>query len=268
MKLKDKVAIVTGGWRGVGKAISLAFASEGARIVLAARSLSSLEEAAEMIKTKGGSAKPVQVDICEENQVQRMADETLHAYGKIDILVNNAGIAGSAANVVDMDLGEWKRVLATNLTGSMLCSREVLKRMIPRRSGNIINIGSEGGRSGNPMKSAYCVSKYGITGLTETLAIEVGDYNIRVNGISPAMVKGESIDNVLTNMAKSMGISPDEVMNRIRNNYALKRLVEPSEIAATAVFLASDASSGITGQTLVVSCGMHTLHSIWHRITR
>jgi fengycin family lipopeptide synthetase B len=188
VRLEDKVAIVTGGGRGIGKAISTAFASEGATVVIAARTSSSLDDTVEQIKSGGGRAKPIQTDVSDEKQVKRLVAETIEDYGKVDILVNNSGIGGPTANVVDLRLQEWNEVLAINLTGSMLCAREVLKHMIPRKRGNIVNIGSDGGRFGYPMRSPYCVSKWGIIGLTETLAVEVGQYDIRVNCISPAAV--------------------------------------------------------------------------------
>jgi NAD(P)-dependent dehydrogenase (short-subunit alcohol dehydrogenase family) len=257
VRLKDKVAIVTGGGRGIGRAISVAFASEGAIVVTAARNLSKLEETIEKIKSIGGRAKGIQTDVSDEKQVQRMVAETLDNYGKVDILVNNSGIAGPTASVVDLKLEDWNEVLAINLTGSMLCAREVLKYMIPHKMGNVINIGSDGGRFGYPMRSPYCVSKWGIIGLTETLAIEVGEYNIRVNCISPAAVRGERLTNVVMGRSKATGVSFEELMSKITINYSLHRPTEEAEVAAAAVFLASDDSSGITGHTLVVNCGHH-----------
>jgi len=260
MRLKDKVAIITGGGTGIGGAISCAFAAEGAAVVLAARTLSRLTEMAEEIRAGGGRAKAVPTDICDEKQVQNMVAQTIDEYGRVDILVNNSGLAGPTANVVDMELDKWNEVLAVNLTGTMLCAREVLKTMIAHQSGSIINIGSEGGRYGYPMRSPYCVSKMGVIGFTETLAIETGEYNIRVNCISPAAVRGERIANVVKAKAEAMGVSRDEVMARLTRNYSLKRVTEPSEVAAAAVFLASDEASAITGHTLVVNCGMHLVH--------
>jgi NAD(P)-dependent dehydrogenase (short-subunit alcohol dehydrogenase family) len=257
MRLEDKVAIVTGGGRGIGNAISMAFASEGAILVIAARTPSSLDDTVEQIKSVGGRAKAMQSDVSDEKQVQRLVAETIDDYGRVDILVNNSGIGGPTVNVVDLRLQDWNEVLAINLTGSMLCAREVLKRMIPRKKGNIINIGSDGGRFGYPMRSPYCVSKWGIIGLTETLAIEAGLYNIRVNCISPAAVKGERLINVVTGRSKATGIPFDDLMSKITANYSLQRPTEETEVAAAAVFLASDESSGITGHTLVVNCGHH-----------
>ena len=264
MRLKGKVAIITGGGRGIGKAITSAFASEGASVVMAARTRSVLEETAEAVRAQGGNAKAIQTDITDEKQIERMVGETIQEHGKIDILVNNSGIAGPTARVVDLDLAAWNEVFAVDLTGSMLCAKHVLKHMIPQKSGVIINIVSEGGRSGDgrsgyPMRSPYCCSKAGLIALTETLAVEVGKYNIRVNAISPAAVRGERIINVVKGRSEATGLPFEEVMGKLVENYSLKRPAEESEIAAAAVFLASDESSAITGQTLVTNCGQHII---------
>ncbi len=142
------MAIVTGGGVGIGKAISLAFASEGAAVMVAARTLPRLEAVADEIRSRGGRATAIQIDISDENQVKKVVAQTLNEYGQIDILVNNSGIAGPTINVVDIKLDDWNEVLAINLTGAMLCASEVLKSMIARRSGNIINISSAAGRGG------------------------------------------------------------------------------------------------------------------------
>ena len=264
MRLQNKVAIITGGGRGIGRAISSAFASEGASVVMAARTRSRLEETAEAIRAQGGDAKAIQTDITDEGQIERMVGETIQVYGRIDILVNNSGIAGPTARVVDLDLAAWNEVFAVDVTGAMLCAKHALKHMIPQKSGVIINIVSEGGRSGDgrsgyPMRSPYCCSKAGLIALTETLSIEVGEYNIRVNAISPAAVRGERIINVVKGRSEATGLPFEEVMSTLVENYSLKRPAEESEIATAAVFLASDESSAITGQTLVTNCGQHII---------
>jgi NAD(P)-dependent dehydrogenase (short-subunit alcohol dehydrogenase family) len=264
MRLQNKVAIITGGGQGIGKAIALAFAAEGANVVLAARTLAKLESTADEIRNQGGNAKAIQTDVMDEKQIEHMVAETVKVYGRIDILVNNSGIAGPTARVADMDLAQWNEVLAIDLTGDMLCAKHALKHMIPQKSGVIINIVSEGGRSGDgrsgyPMRSPYCCSKAGLIALTETLSIEVGEYNIRVNAISPAAVRGERIVNVVKARAQAAGVPAEEVMGKLVENYSLKRPAEESEIAAAAVFLASDESSAITGQTLVTNCGQHII---------
>ena len=261
MKLKDRVAIITGGGTGIGKAISFAFAREGAKIVVAARNLSRLEEVVKDIKAKGGKAKAIQTDISDHEQIKRMVAQTIDEFGQIDILVNNAARGTfNNADVADMNLDEWHDSLATNLTGAMLCCREVLKYMIPRRSGNIINVSSIAGISGVPRESPYAASKWGLIGLTETLAIEVGRHNIRVNCISPGATRTQEFEDWVKTAAKSAGISYDEVMNKLTDNNALKRIAETEEIAACIVFLASDDSSAMTGHNLVASCGFHITH--------
>ena len=261
MKLKDKVAIVTGGGTGIGKAISLALASEGAVIVIAARNLPRLEQAANDIESKGGKVRAIQVDISDYEQVKRMLAQTIKDFGQIDILVNNAARGTfNNADVVDMNLKEWHDSLAINLTGIMLCSREALKYMIPRKSGNIVNISSVAGLSGVPKESPYAASKWGVIGLTETLAIEAGRFGIRVNCISPGATRTQEFEDWVKVSADDSGISYEEMMGKITDNNALKRIAEPSEIAACVVFLASDDSSAMTGHNLVASCGFHLVH--------
>jgi NAD(P)-dependent dehydrogenase (short-subunit alcohol dehydrogenase family) len=260
MRLKDKVAIITGGGSGIGHAISLAFASEGAIVVVSGRTFVRLKEVADDINSKGGIARPMAANIADEMSVKEMVAQAVKEYGQIDVLVNNAGIPGPTVNIADMELEKWNEVLSINLTGAMLCSREVLANMILRKRGSIINISSVGGMSGFPMRSPYCVSKMGIIGLTETMAIEVGEYNIRVNCISPGAVRGDRVFNAAQAKGKAIGIHYEKVLERLTKDYSLKRLIEPSEIATAAVFLASDDASAITGHTLVVSCGLHMSH--------
>ncbi len=256
MRLKDKVAIVTGGGTGIGKAIAFAFASEGAKVVITSRTLSRLEEVVEDIKSRGGEAKAIQTDVSDEKQVQRMVAQTLNEYDKIDILVNNAAAPVSViANVVDMKLDDWNWELSITLTGTMLCSREVLKTMIPRKSGSIINISSIAGLIPHPKRSSYAVSKWGVIGLTKTLAMEVGEYNIHVNCISPGGTNTERFQFGMKNRAEDLGISYEEVMSRAGQGSSLRRIAEPSEIATAAVFLASDEASAITGHNLPITCG-------------
>src|SRR5512143_348505 len=148
LRMKDKVAIVTGGGKGIGRAISLAFAAEGAIVVMAARDLSSTKDTVKEIESLGGRADAVMTDVRYEDQIRNMAAHVLSKFGRTDVLVNNSGIAGPTINLVDIDLKDWNDVMATNLTGAMLCAREVMKSMMAARKGSIINISSEGGRSG------------------------------------------------------------------------------------------------------------------------
>jgi NAD(P)-dependent dehydrogenase (short-subunit alcohol dehydrogenase family) len=261
-RLKDRVAIITGGGSGIGKAIAKCFVQEGAKVVLAARNQANMDKTAKELQALGGTVKTIPCDVTNEQQVIDMVAAAVKAFGKIDILVNNSGIGGPTCNVVDMKLSEWLEILSVDLTGSMLCAREVLKQMIPRKSGVIINLGAEGGRSGDgrsgyPMRAGYCCAKMGVIGLTETLAQEVGEYNIRVNCLSAAAVKGERFMRVMDGRAKASGTSVEETLKREMKNYSLLRPAEESELGVTCVFLASDESSAITGQTIVAHCGQH-----------
>jgi len=259
MRLKDRVAIITGGGTGIGRATALAFSSEGASVVVAARNLPNLEDVARQIESKGGKAMPVKTDVADEEQVRRMVERAIGEYGRIDILVNNSGIVGPIANVADLELEDWNQTMAINLTGAMLCSREVLKDMIPRQSGNIINMSSLNGKQGMVSRSAYVSSKWAMNGFTQTLSMEVGKYNIWVNAIAPGTVEGERARNALKEMARVRGLPVDEIARQQASRASLERFVTPEEVAWTAVFLASDESAGITGQVISVDAGRTSL---------
>ena len=258
MRLSEKVAIVTGGGVGLGKAIALAFAAEGAAVVVAARALSRLEAIAGKIRSQNGKAIAIQTDVSDEEQVKRMIARTLDEYGRIDILVNNSGIAGPTVNVVDLKLADWNETLAIDLTGVMLCAREALKNMIERKSGNIINISSMAGTLGLPMRAPYCAAKWAVIGITQVLAKVVSKHNIRVNCIAPGAVEGDRMVNVWTAQADTLGITYDEAKARATSTVIERMgraMVTADEIAKTAVFLASDESSGIVGRTFAVDAG-------------
>lgn len=262
-RLKDKVAIITGGGSGIGKAIAKAFVQEGAKVVLAARNQANMDATAGDLQKMGGTVKAIACDVTKEQQVIDMAKEAVKAFGRIDILVNNSGIGGPTANVVDLPLEGWNEIIAVDLTGSMLCAREVLKVMIPQKSGGaIINIGAEGGRSGDgrsgyPMRAGYCCAKMGVIGLTETLAQEVGEYDIRVNCVSAAAVRGERFMRIMAGRAQASGTSVEATVKREMANYSLQRPTEESELGMVCAFLASDEARPITGQTIVASSGQH-----------
>lgn len=261
MKLRNKVAIVTGGGTGIGKAITRALADEGAAVTIAARNLTRLEENAAELIAGGKKVKVIKTDISDEKQVKRMVEQTVKEFGHLDILVNNAAIATfNNADVVDMNYDSWFRSLDVNLTGTMYCCKYALKYMVPRKKGNIINISSVAGLSGVPKEIPYATTKWGLIGFTETLAIEAGKHNIRVNCISPGPTRTDEFEGWIKQSAKDAGISDKAMLKKITDFNSIKKIAEPSEIAACAVFLASDDSSAVTGHNLIANCGFHIVH--------
>jgi NAD(P)-dependent dehydrogenase (short-subunit alcohol dehydrogenase family) len=257
MQLEGKIAVITGGGRGLGKGIALTFAAEGSDVVIAARTETALKETAAEIEAIGRKCLAIVTDQAIPEQVRNMVDRTLERFGRVDVLVNNAGIGGPTLSVADMDLEAWKQTLAINLTGAMLCTKYILKDdMIPRRSGNIINISSVSGRMGHANRSPYSASKWGLIGLTQSLALEVGKYGIRVNCISPGPVVGERIEWATRQVSKNQGISYEQAVANEIARTALGRMVRPEEVGYLAVFLASDKSAGITGQTINCCAGL------------
>jgi len=214
MTLKDKVAIVTGGGRGIGMAIAQTLAEKGANVALAARTLQEINAAAKRI---GRKAFAVQTDITNEKSVQNLVRKTLAKFGGIDILINNAG-TGFAKPILKTSLEDWDLVIDTNLKGTFLCSRTVSAEMIKRRNGAIINIASAAGTKGYANQAAYCASKHGVVGFSRVLALELKPYNIKVHTICPGGVDTTLID----------GIRPD---------IPKKDLMKPRDIADLVVFL-------------------------------
>jgi NAD(P)-dependent dehydrogenase (short-subunit alcohol dehydrogenase family) len=257
MILENKAAIITGGGTGIGREIALTFAREGATTVVVSRNMAPLNKVVAEISSSGGAATAVQADVADVIQVESMVSEVMRRYGRIDILVNNAGIPGPVIPVADMDRTLWDEVIAVNLTGTMLCSKYVLNRsMISNRHGAIINISSELGRRGLGLRSSYCVSKWGIIGFTQSLAWEAGEHGIRVNCIAPGPVEGERLMRSMVERSKALNIPTNDLLKDFYERSPLNRLVTNDEIAKIALFLVSDNSSGITGQTINCAAGI------------
>ena len=255
MKLEGKVAIVTGGGGGIGKAIALRYTREGAAVVVAGPTKEKIDAVEKEILDSGGRAQAVHTDVAEEADVERMVKATLSNYGQIDILVNNAGVAGPTALVSDVTREDWDRTFAINLTGAFLCAKHVLPYLMERRRGCILNITSIAGLQAYAYRSPYCASKWGMIGLTQTLAQEAGQYGVTANAIAPGPVRGPRIEYVIRNRAEQMKLPYEEVVRQYVEPTALKRMVEEEDIAAMAVFLASDEGANITGETLNISAG-------------
>ena len=255
-RLSGKVALITGGRRGIGRAIALRFASEGAAVMLAATKRESLAATAAEIRKAGGRATTTIADVADEAAVKKMVAATLAELGGLDVLVNNAGIGGPTLKVVDMDRADWDRTLAVNVTGAFLCSKHAIPHMLERKSGRIVNITSIAGLMGYPLRSPYAVSKWGMIALTRTLAGELGEHGITVNAIAPGAVRGERVEGVIAARAKALGRPAADVERELFvDPTALKRMVGPDDVAATAAFLASDDAANITGETISVSAG-------------
>jgi NAD(P)-dependent dehydrogenase (short-subunit alcohol dehydrogenase family) len=255
MKLEGKVAIVTGGGAGIGRAIALRFIQEGAAVVVAGPTEEKIRAVEKEIRDLGGRALGTLTDVADEASVGRMVSATLDEFGQIDILINNAGISGPTALVPNVSREQWDHTIAVNLTGAFLCAKLALPHMIPRATGRIINITSIAGLQAYAFRSPYCASKWGMIGLTQTLAEECGRYNITVNAIAPGPVKGPRIERVIRHRAEEMNLSFEDTERQYVEPTALKRMVEEEDIAAMAVFLASDEGGNITGETLNISAG-------------
>jgi len=255
MKLEGRVSVVTGGGHGIGRAIALRFAQEGAAVVIAGPTTETIETATQEVQRLGVRAFPVLTDVSDETSVERMVAAAIAAFGQIDILVNNAGIAGPTAPAIKVSREDWDRTMAINLTGAFLCAKHALPHMIERRNGRIINITSVAGLHGYALRSPYSSSKWGMIGLTRTLADEAGRYNVTVNAIAPGPVRGPRIESVIRNRALELGLPFEEVEREYVEPTALKRMTEEEDIAAVAAFLASEEASNLTGQTIDVSAG-------------
>lgn len=249
MLLKGKTAIVTGGGRGIGRAVARKLASEGAAILVSSRSAKEIEAVAAEIQQAGGRAKAVAADVSKPAECEKVVRAGREAFGAIDILVNNAGVLGPVAPAEGTTIEQWNDVLAINLTSAFLMSRLVLPEMYGRASGAIVNVSSVAGKAAFPMNSAYAASKAGLLGLTRTLAAEGARKGVRVNSIGPGPV---SDTNMWQELAGHLGPGSAHVTDAILQG----RLLNTEEVASVVLFLVSDQATAITGQTLNVDGGM------------
>jgi NAD(P)-dependent dehydrogenase (short-subunit alcohol dehydrogenase family) len=254
VRLQDRVALVTGGGRGIGRAIALAFAREGADVAVLARTAGQLEEVAAAVRALGRRAAAVPCDIADRGAVDAAVRLAADALGPIQVLVNNAGMA-VAARLGDVDDALWERHLRVNLTGAFYASRAVLPGMLAARWGRIVNIASTAARQGYPFVSAYVAAKHGLLGLTRALAVEVVSAGITVNAICPGYVASELTWESARRIQGRTGRSYDEAVASLAAFSPQRRLVEPEEVAALAVLLASDDARGVTAQAWHVDGG-------------
>jgi len=256
MLLTGKVAVITGGGRGIGRAIALKFAAEGAAIVVAARTKSEIEAVAGEIRNSGGRAAAVPAVVADEKQCDSLIHEANSQFGKVDLLVNNAGEYGPVKPVEEITPVEWDRVIAVHLRGAYLLTRLVLPEMYARGSGVILNISSLSAKSAFGWGSPYAAAKAGMLGLTRVAAAEAARKGVRVNAICPGPVTETKMSKDLgQTLADRLGVSKEEQLSSFLNTILQGRGQTANEIAAAALFLCSDEASAITGQALNVDGG-------------
>ncbi len=257
--LNGRVAVVTGAASGIGRAIALRLSGEDAVVAAADLNGEAAESLVREIIHRGGQGLALPMDVSDEKDVERVVQETLKKYGRIDILVNNAGI-GTTGLIVDHSVEDWEKSMNVNLKGTFLCSREVAKEMISRKSGRIINISSIGGREGEEFIGGYCASKFGVIGLTQVMAKELGRHQITVNAVCPGYI--------WTPMWEKMALwfkekfpsladkTPREIFEaRVKSVTPLGRPQDEEDIASLVAFLASDEARNISGQAINVDGG-------------
>ena len=245
MLLKDKVAIVTGGTKGIGRAICLLLAEEGARVVANfSKDVNAAEELMAEAKSKRFNIGLFKGDITQFDQVKEMVEETFAQYGRIDILVNNVGLVRDNFLMLMSD-EDWDSLLRINLTSLFYCCKTVTRKMIPQRRGKIINISSISGILGTAGQTNYAATKGGVISFTKSLARELGPFNIHVNAVAPGLIESEVVSKM-----------PQEKIESIIKSSSLGRIGKPEEVAQAVLFLASERSDYITGQTIVVDGGI------------
>ncbi|MBI1203887.1 MAG: SDR family oxidoreductase [Rhodopseudomonas sp.] len=258
LKLEGRVAIITGPAKGMGAAITRAFAAEGARLALIGRDVAAIEPVANEVRASGAQAIVVACDLTDAAQCEVAARKTREAYGdRIDILVNVAGGSGPIGKTgVETTPQEFDDIVTLNMNGCFHAMRAVLPTMIAQRDGKIVNVGGTFGMRGRAGRMAYSASKWGLRGITKSFALEVGQYNINVNCVAPGMVDGPRFrEKVCADMAKRLGITLEEAMERHAADYALRRVTVDDDVANACLFLASDVSRQITGADLPVDGG-------------
>ena len=261
LQLKDKVTLITGPAKGMGAAITLAFAREGARLVLAGRDTAAIEPVAAQARALGVEAVVVPCDLTAPAQTEALAARALAAFGRIDVLVNVAGGSGPIGKTGwETTAEEFNEIVQLNMTGCFNTIHAVLPSMIERRSGKIVNVGGTFGLRGRAGRMAYSASKWGLRGITKSFALEAGPYNVNVNNVAPGMVDGPRFrEKVCADMARKLGITLEKAMTRHAADYALKRVSTDADIAHACLFVASEVSRQITGVDLPVDGGWAAL---------
>ncbi|MDM0086995.1 MULTISPECIES: SDR family NAD(P)-dependent oxidoreductase [unclassified Variovorax] len=261
LQLTDKVTVITGPAKGMGRAVSLAFAREGAKLVLAGRDTAAIEPVAAEARALGAQAVVVPCDMTDARQAEALARHALEAFGRIDILVNVAGGSGPIGKTGwETTTEEFEEIVGLNMTGCFNTMHAVLPTMVAQRYGKVVNVGGTFGMRGRAGRMAYSASKWGLRGITKSFALEAGPHGINVNCVAPGMVDGPRFrEKVCANMATKLGISLEEAMTRHAEDYALRRVSTDEDVANACLFMASDVSRQITGVDLPVDGGWAAL---------
>lgn len=254
MALSGRRALVTGGGRGIGRAVVLALAEAGARVALAARTRAEVEQVAEAARKLGTEAFPLTADVSRVAEVERLLAEAREAMGGVDILVNGAGVAPSALLVKTSD-EEWHAALQVNLSGAFYCMRGALPEMLERGWGRVVNVASIAGKTGQPYIGAYAASKHGLLGLTRCAALEVAARGVTVNAVCPGYVDTPMTEASVVRIAGKTGLEPGEIRRRLERMSPQGRMVSAEEVAALVAFLCGEDARGINGQALSVDGG-------------
>lgn len=253
--LNDRVAVITGASKGIGRVMSELFAREGAQVVCAARSVDLIEEAAESIGRAGGQAIAVAADAGTEDGARAIVEAAVKRFGRLDTLVNNAGDGGPTKAIQDYTLDDWFYTVNSCLTSSFLCSRFAVPAMIAAGRGAIVNVASMAGRRGLAYRVGYCSAKAGQMGMTYGLALELGRHNITVNAIAPGAVAGDRIDRVIKGQAEVRGVDVERMRQNFVERAPLRRMSTAEDISSLAAFLCSDLARNISGQCIPVTAG-------------
>jgi 3-hydroxybutyrate dehydrogenase len=254
MQLTNRVALITGAGRGIGRAIALRLAEEGAAVALLARSTRDLEDVANAIASGGGRAIIAAADVTDEPSVQSAVERVGAELGPIDVLVNSAGIY-RVARFWEQSLDDWKRVFDVNVHGAFIVTKAVVPQMIARRYGRVINLASTAGKWGTAEQAAYNASKHALLGMTRCLALETAQFGVRVNAICPSYVDSPMVDEQFPALARLRGVTEQSLRASVEAGTPIGRLVRLDEIPPLAVYLASGESDGMTGQALTIDGG-------------